>query len=288
MQAILNSDGSLELTEHFNFLNQFNFSDSKLFSMQTLKKITILFFTSIAFQAVEAQNKQLFEKGLQLKANYKNNEGLALFQLLLKSDSGNVDYLSNTSYFYSKVGILQGTETRRIDYFQKASYLAKKALKINPNSAEAHYAYALALGRLNENASSKQKITNAKIIKQEAEQAIKLNPQLGGAYHILGRWHRTIAGFGFVEKMAINTLFGGVPEGGSYEAAITNFQKAIQFEPKYMLHYYELAETYFERNEGKDKELARQTLKKAMELPVKNEDDKLSFQKCMDLLQKIH
>ena len=257
----------------------------KPFPMKITIILPALFLLLSGFQ-LKSQNKQLYDKGLQYKAEYKNTEGLALFQLLLKSDSSNADYLSNAAYFFSKVGNLQATEGRRSEYFNKGVYLAKKAIKINPSSAEAHYAYALGLGRLNENAGSKQKIANARLIKQEADLALKLNPQLAGAYHILGRWHRTIAGFNFVEKMAINTLFGGVPEGGSYESAITSFQKAIQFEPGYMLHYYELAQTYSDRNKNGDKEQARIVLKKAMALPVKNEDDKITLQKCGELMRK--
>ena len=241
-----------------------------------------------ASRKLEAQNKQLFDKGLQYRAEYKNPEGLAIFQLLLKADSNNADYLSNASYFFSKVGHLQPTEMKRADYFNKGAYLAKKAIKINPNIAEAHYGYALALGRLNENAGSKQKIANAKVIKQEADLALKYNPKHAGAYHILGRWHRTIAGFNFIEKVAINTLYGGVPEGGSYESAISCFQKAIQFEPGYMLHYYELAQTYIDRDQGDDKKQAAQILKKAMELPVKNADDKMTFQKCGELMGSLN
>jgi tetratricopeptide (TPR) repeat protein len=190
--------------------------------------LTVLLLLLSGLQTLKAQYKQLYEKGLQYKADYKNPEGLALFQLLLKADSNNADYLSNAAYFFSKVGNLQPSEEKKSEYFNKGLYLAKKAIKVNANLAEGHYAYALALGRLNENAGSKQKIANAKRIKLEADLAIKLNPQHAGAYHILGRWHRTIAGFNFVEKLAINTLFGGVPEGGSYDAAIACFLKAVQ------------------------------------------------------------
>ena len=75
--------------------------------------------------------------------------------------------------------------------------------------------------------------------------SISLNPKLAGAYHILGRWHRAIAGFNVIEKAMINSFFGGVPPGGSYEDALKSFMTAIGIEPKYMNHQYELAQTYY-------------------------------------------
>ena len=72
-------------------------------------------------------------------------------------------------------------EADKMKYYKSAEYLAKKAIKVNEASADAHYALAMALGRINENASSKQKITNAKIIRAQVDRAIALNPKLAGA-----------------------------------------------------------------------------------------------------------
>ncbi|MBK5284542.1 MAG: hypothetical protein JJE25_04010, partial [Bacteroidia bacterium] len=147
--------------------------------------------------------------------------------------------------------------------------------------------YALALGRINEYASTKQKIANAKVIKTEAEAAIRFNPKHAGAYHILGRWHGTIAGFNAFEKLMINTMFGGVPEGGSYDRAIECFAKAAELEPDYMLHQYQLAESYHERENKNDDTYAKAWLRKAMLLPLKNDEDKNTLAKCKELLSKL-
>jgi tetratricopeptide (TPR) repeat protein len=125
------------------------------------------------------------------------------------------------------------------------------------------------------------------MIKTEAEAAVRLNPKHAGAYHILGRWHRTIAGFNMIEKLMINTLFGGVPEGGSYDKAIECFAKAVEIEPDYMLHIYELALSYHERGNTNDDAYAKAWLKKAILLPLKNDDDKETLTKCKALLDKL-
>ncbi|MEO6882833.1 MAG: hypothetical protein ABI199_02285 [Bacteroidia bacterium] len=253
-----------------------------------MKKIIFLVLISTAMllslKNVSAQSSSdLYNQAMKLKAEYHNQEALAAFQRLLKSDSNNVNYLQYGSAMYSKVGHEQSSETEQNTYYKTAEFLALKAIKINDNSADAHYAYALALGRLNEHASNKQKIAYAKLIKTEVDKSIQLNPNHAGAYHILGRWNRTIAEFNSFQKMAINTLYGGLPTG-TYEAAVSAFKKAISIEPNYMLHQYELAVTYHEM--GNDAE-AKVWAQHALTLPVTNNDDKVTQANCQDLLKKL-
>jgi tetratricopeptide (TPR) repeat protein len=249
---------------------------------KTFKATVLFIFTAIA--VVAQNNEELYPKALKLKTEYKYKEAFPMFQTLLKSDSNNVNYLQFGSYCYTKYGFYYAPEAEKIKYYQSAEYLAKKALKLNEASADAHYVYAMALGRINENASSKQKIANSKLIKSQVDRAIALNPKLAGAYHILGRWHRTIAGFNSIEKAMINSFFGGVPPGGSYDDAIKAFMTAISIEPKYMLHQYELAETYYEM--GKEVE-AKLWAKKTLEITPLTDDDLKAKKDCEALLKKL-
>lgn len=225
-----------------------------------------------------------YAKALKLKSEFNYKEALTLFQKLVKQDSAQVNYLTNASFCYCKAGYFFAPEAEKQTYYKSAELLSKKAIQKNNNSADAHYTYAMALGRINENASSKQKIANAKLIKSEVDKAISLNPKLAGAYHILGRWHRTIAGFNMIEKAMINSFFGGVPPGGSYEDAVKAFVTAIGIEPHAMVHQFELAETYHEM--GKDID-AKVWAKKALEITPVSPDDKKAKTDCEALLKKL-
>lgn len=251
--------------------------------MKKIIAIIFVVFTSLSF--VAQTNEELYAKALKLKVELKYKEAFPLFQSLVKSDSNNVNYLQYASYCYSKYGYYYAPEAEKMKYYKTAEYLSKKAIKLNETSADTHYAYAMALGRINENASSKQKIANAKVIRAQVDRAIALNPKLAGAYHILGRWHRTIAGFNAIEKAMINSFFGGVPPGGSYDDAVKSFMTAISLEPKYMNHQYELAETYYEM--GKNVE-AKLWAKKALEITPSNDDDIKAKKDCEALLKKLN
>lgn len=246
---------------------------------------SFLFLVIFPLAAIAQNNDELYVKALKLKTEYKYKEAFPLFQSLLKSDSNNVNYLQWASFCYSKYGYYYvAANADKIKHYQTAEHLAKKAIKANDNSADAHYVYAMALGRINENASSKQKISNAKLIKTQVDKAIALNPKLAGAYHILGRWHRTIANFSAIEKAMINSFFGGVPQGGTYEDAIKSFMTAISLEPKYMLHQYELAQTYYDM--GKKVE-AKLWAEKALQNTPISEDDVKAKKECETLLKDL-
>lgn len=251
------------------------------FKLLQMAAVILLVSNSGFAQTIEEQ----YAKAYKLKQEYKYKEAFPLFQALLKADSSNVNYLQNASYLYTKYGFYYAPGAEKMNYYNTAGYLAKKAIKVNEASADAHYVYAMALGRINENASSKQKVANSKLIRSEVDRAIALNPKLAGPYHILGRWHRTIAGFNVIEKAMINSFFGGVPPGGSYEDAVKSFMMAISLEPKYMNHQYELAETYYEM--GKVVE-AKLWAAKALEITPANDDDRKAKTDCEALLKKLN
>jgi tetratricopeptide (TPR) repeat protein len=251
--------------------------------MKTFKTIVL---TLLLANAAMAQNSdEQYARALKLKQEYKYKEALPAYQALLKTDSTNVNYLTGATYSYIKFAYYYLPEIEKMAYYKIAEKLAIKANALSKINADAPYVYAMVLGRINENASSKQKIANAKTIKALLDKAIELNPKLAGAYHILGRWHRTIANFGSVEKMMINSFYGGVPEGGSHQDAINCFMKAIAIEPKFMMHQYELAQTYYDM--GKKAE-AKIWAQKALEITPLSDDDLKAKRECEALLKKLN
>lgn len=246
--------------------------------------IVILFVVAM-FGAVYAQSKdELFQKGLQCKKENNINDALLCFQQLLKSDSGNIEFLTYGSMFYSKKGNEFIDEQTRHTYFTTGHYLAKKALILDVNFADSHYCMALALGRINEFADTKTKIANSKEIKYHIDEALRINPAHAGAYHILGRWNRTIANFGSLERMMINSLYGGVPKGATLDGALQAFIKAVAFEPEFKLHQYELAQTYLEMGKNVN---AKVWFQKALKIKSLSESDFLIDEKCMKALEGL-
>ena len=253
------------------------------------KVLLLFFFTFIVGTSWSQEGKtelQKFHQGEKLQQEKKWNDALVIFKELLKGDSSNIEYLWRTSYIHSILGAEQKSESAKQEWYKKAAYLGKKAITQHPQNAKAHYAYAVSLGRMTEFASNKTKIENAKLIKSEAELTIKLDPKTAGAYHILGRWHREIAGFNIFERTMVKAIFGALP-GGTYDESIKNFERAILLEPLNAIHYYELAQSYLARDEEDDVQNAKNWLIKATQIQVKSVDDKNNKSKCEKLLKEI-
>jgi tetratricopeptide (TPR) repeat protein len=244
--------------------------------------ITILSICS----AIGQSNADLLKKGLYLRSAGKCKDALAIFQPLLQKDSNNVAYLQYTANLLAKVWHdKEVDENECTPYYIKAIYLAKKAIKIDSTSAEAHYAYAFAVGVLNEYASHKQQIANGKLMKDEIDKCLKLNPNHAGAYHLLGRWSRRMAEFNGFEKLMVKTLYGASLPEATYKDAADAFQKAIVYEPEYLVHQYELAYTYHEMDKDVD---AQVWLQHAInDVSYKGDDADNVKDKCRKLLAKI-
>lgn len=255
--------------------------------MKKIFRILIL-LVGITYSTSAQDNKQsLFNYAVKIESEGKYNDALTIYKNLLKTDSNNVNLLTHTSILYSRLGFRQNSEEQKTNWYRTALYLSQKAIKIDSQNANAHYAFAMALGRMSEFASNKTKINNANQIKTESELAIQLNPKLAGPYHILGRWHKEVAGFNGFEKAMINTMFGGMGSG-SYTEAIKFFQKAILLEPLNAIHYYELAHSYYKRNQEGDKAQAKNWASKCLLIKPITQDDEETKQKCEKLLKKLN
>ena len=226
-----------------------------------------------------------YAEALKLKevSNYK--EAFPAFQTLIKSDSTNPNYLAQGSQVYTRYAYLYiSKEKHKQEYYQIASSLAQKAIAIKEDNAESHFAYCLALGRINEKANNKNKIINAKLLKKELDRTIELDPKITNSYHILGRWHSVISGFSNAQKKVINKFYGGVPVGASYDEAIKAYKTAIVHAPNTIMHQYELCQAYYDMG---SKSEAKSCLEKAVLMTVVTDEDKINIDKCKKLLKKV-
>jgi tetratricopeptide (TPR) repeat protein len=141
---------------------------------------------------------------------------------------------------------------------------ARTAVKVAPDSAAGHVWLAVALGRQALKEGPKTRLTLSREIKAEVDRAIELDPGIARAWHVRGMWNRKIASLSLIERMAANTVLGGVPQGASKENAVRDFEKAVALEPAYVNHRLELGRTYMELERWDD---ARRELEKAAALP---------------------
>ncbi len=256
--------------------------------MKTKSKIFLSFILLFSIASINGygQTAALYKKAVELRQQGKFHDALAIFRLLLSKDSNNTAYLDYVAVLTCK-SLHDDTKPDNppIDAYKHMEYLAKKSLKLDSNNAESHYAYAFSIAVISEYANKKQQIAIAGIMKKELDKTIKLSPHHAGAYHLLGRWFDKLAGFNSVEKLAVKVLYGTSLPEGTYAQAAASYEKAVLYEPDYILHQYELAAVYHEMKKDAD---AKVWLQNAIDAKYSGDDSEQVKNSCKKLLAKIN
>ncbi|NIG57690.1 hypothetical protein [Chitinophaga sp. Cy-1792] len=244
--------------------------------------VSLLLFTALLAKSQTVD--EMVAQAKQLETQMKEQEAFDKDKEILKIDPNQFDALVQASEMSSRIGNRQKEKSDKITWFNQAKDYAQEALKVNPNSAMSNYVMAVAMGRIALISGAKDKVAASKDVKKYAELAIKFDPKMGPAWHVLGKWNFEVANLNVFERSAAKMLFGGIPDG-SMANAIADYEKCRQLAPGFILNYYELARAY-KANDQQDK--AIEVLKKALTLRNIAYDDtsiKADCKKMLDDLQ---
>jgi tetratricopeptide (TPR) repeat protein len=249
--------------------------------------LTVWLLGICACLGVAQSAQQLLSEGKALEAKFNVKGALAKYEAALRTDSQMAEAWWRASRMLSNEGgRLAQTEAdlKRLKYEQARAY-ALRAVALNPAEPEARLAHIIALGLLAEVAGNpREKIRNAKIIREEAEAILVLDSAFAPAYFVLGKWHFELARLNWMEQMAVAIFFGGMPENVSMEKAGRLMEKANRLAPDAILYLYGEASVLQYR--GKKTE-AVAVLNRALSLPPREPDDVLRKEMCRDLLRGI-
>ncbi len=250
-----------------------------------IKALWYSLLLSFISNTIHAQD--FFEQGLALEKVFETTKALEKFEKAIEQNPKNGLAYRHASRMLSNIGgnLPISKKEEKSKNYQKAKEYAIESIQLLPNDPETHLAYVIALGLLSEiSGTPREKIADAKIIKEEGETIIRLNPSFAAGYFILGKWNFELSQLTWIEQMACRVFFGGLPEGFSMEAAKTNFNKANQLEPNTILYLYGQASVYKYLGEF-DK--AKKILNHALQLPLKEPDDAQRKRRCQQLLDVI-
>ncbi|KAG4069216.1 hypothetical protein HA402_012069 [Bradysia odoriphaga] len=246
--------------------------------------MAVCFLLSTVLFARAQSVADMMEEARQLEKQMKESEAFEKDKDILKIQPNELDALNQASQLCSRIGNRQKSKDDKISYFNLAKSYAQQALKVSPNSPESNLSMAIAMGRMALISGAKDKVAASKDVKKYAELAIKFNPSLAQAYHVLGKWNYEVANLNAFERGAAKMLFGGLPDG-SLSNAIAQYERCRQLDPGFILNYYELARAY---KADEQQEKAIEVLKKALTLRNITQDDasiKADCKKMLDDLQ---
>jgi tetratricopeptide (TPR) repeat protein len=250
-----------------------------------MKKILLLVFClgGLMVTGWSQDINQLLKKGEELETGLNDQAAYQQFLKVLELQPNNHTALYKASILADRLGNRHSDKEHRNRYYRTAYQYASKALKLYPQSADAHFAMSVSLGRIALMSSGKELVESVKKIKFHADRAIAINPSDFRPYHVLGRWYFEISNLGSFKRGAVKLFYGAFPDA-SFELSAKAYEKSLSLNPAFILNYLELARTYEQLDQASR---AIEMLKKLQQLPSKMEDDKRIKEEGKKLLQKL-
>lgn len=241
----------------------------------------LVFFTSVLYSQ---EINKIAQQADSMYAEHEENQALKLYTQILNQNPDHYKALWRSSFLYSRIGNRLEDKDEQKEYFNQAIDIAERALAVDSTDSQSNFVMAVAMGRKALVSGARDRVAASRDIKKYADRALEIDSTNSGAWHVLGRWHLKVANLSWVERLAANTLFGGVPGDASNEKAAESIQKAISLNDQYIRYHYDLAQVYHEL--GRDKQ-AIETCQKAIELPVLTADDVNLKKKCEEFIQSV-
>jgi len=242
----------------------------------------LVFLIPALMGAVQAGSvDDLIKKGDALDTKNQNAGALAVYLEADKLQPGDAEILRRIAKQYAQQMADAGTEVHELG--DKALDYAKRAVKADPGNAQAHLSLAIVYGKVSCLKPAKQRMQDSKLIRDEAQRAVDLDPRNDLAWHVLGRWNYEVANLSAPVKFFAETLYGKLPDA-SNEKALECLEKAVALNPDRLLNQAELGRALAAAGR---KDEARAVLEKALRMPSREKDDdetKERARKALDAL----
>lgn len=237
------------------------------FNLRALSVTSLLFLGSVVVQAETAV--ELVAKGDTADKSFKPAEALKSYLPAEKLEPNDVALLLRIARQYRHLMCDVWNESDKIKYGNLSLVYAKRAAVLAPNNSEAQLSPAISYGKMVPFEGKSAQIAASPLIKAAADRAIKLDPNNDTAWHVLGRWHQSLANVSGVKRSIGEVMYGKLPVGTNAES-VACFTKAISLNPGRLRHYIELGITYEQMGNNAD---ARKNLEKGLKMPNKEKDD---------------
>ncbi|MGH7668090.1 MAG: hypothetical protein ACRENQ_01250 [Gemmatimonadaceae bacterium] len=199
---------------------------------------------------------------------------LAHYQAAIQLDSVNAEALWKAARETVDLGEAAGFAHHndvRDSLYKIGEQYATRAVQANPKIAVTHFTLAKALGRAALSVGSRERVTYAKRVREQALEALKLDSLDDGAWHVMGVWNAEIMRLNTFTRFFAKTLLGGGVLGeASWNNAERDLEHAVALQPTRIVHHLDLGQVYADVG---DKAKARAQYELALSLPATEYND---------------
>src|ERR1700754_1686112 len=129
---------------------------TSLYNLVVQAAISLLLI--LPFHATSQDIATLTKEAEKLEITFREYDALQKYKEVLRHQPTNLNALCRASDLCSRIGHREQDKAKRADYYKAAKTYAEVALKINPQSAEANFVMAVAMGRMAMISSGKEKV----------------------------------------------------------------------------------------------------------------------------------
>ncbi len=208
-------------------------------------------------------------QGDELDAKLRTKEALAAYQEAEKLGAPSAALLHRLAKQYGLSMNDAGTEAGKKAAGEQALAYARRSVAADPKDADARVALAICYGRLARFQETKVQIAWSRLIREAAEEGLRLNPKHELGCYVLGSWHLAMAQLNPVKRGLARLIYGAMPEASLAEA-VGYYKRAIALNPARMASYVDLGICYEAMGEEQQ---ARQMLQKGLAMPDRDRDD---------------
>lgn len=170
---------------------------------------------------------------------------------------------------------------RKKQLAETALAYARRSVDLAPDNAVHVLSLAICHGHLALVGDTSDKVRYSRLIKQDAERALQLDPNYAWAHHLLGRWHLEVARLGMTARFLVKLIYGGLPPASKAEG-LRHLRRATELEPAEPSHWVELGHALAANG---DPAAARTAWQKALDLPARGKHDEPAQQRARAALE---
>lgn len=247
-----------------------------------MKKIVAILFVSFSVYGQAQDINVLLKEAINLEYKFKDAEALEKYKQILTLDVKNEKALVKCADLSSAIGARQIDKAAKTNFYTQALNYATQAVAANNKNADAYVALATANGKMTEVETENKKIVAfVKEVKINADNALSINPNHAMANFIQGKWHYEMVSLNWAKKIAVKTLYGGLPTA-SLEKAAEYLEKSRAIDPYFVLTSLTLAKVYKEKSSPTE---MIEVLNKLVKLPRRTIDDATYIEEGKKMLQ---
>jgi tetratricopeptide (TPR) repeat protein len=208
------------------------------------KPLAVSLFLAGTVSVLGAHAPTVLDRARAEEAHCDPAAALPLYLTVLRSQPDDPAILLKVARQYSDLADRRATMAERRECVRAALGYAERAARLDPRSAVAQLSLAICHGKLAAwSGQAREKIANSRLVQEEAQRALELDPRYAWADDILGQWNCALAALSAPERVFALIFYGGLP-AASYDQALAHLRRAVALEPDEPAHRVELGFVY--------------------------------------------